>query len=82
MPPHSIGNTLSKHGKVPKDERKFEIWISEEIKKFKAITILTVLHECVHVETWDRVTQKSCHGRLFNKRMKQLANKGAFNGLW
>lgn len=82
MPPHAIGNTISEHGAVPKGTRKFEIWISEDVKRFGSFTIMTVLHEMVHVQQWNKVTNKTCHGRLFNKRMKQLANLGAFNGLW
>ena len=48
----------------------------------KNVTILTILHELVHVEQWDGVTEKTMHGRKFDARMKQLAVKGAFNGLW
>ena len=43
---------------------------------------MTVLHEMVHVEQWDKVTDRTMHGRKFQKRMKQLAARGAFNGLW
>jgi predicted SprT family Zn-dependent metalloprotease len=47
-----------------------------------SVAIMTVIHELVHVEQWDEVTDKTQHGRKFTARMKQLANKGAFNGLW
>jgi len=35
----------------------------------------------VHVEQW-KVPTKQAHGNKFNKRMKRLANLGAFRGLW
>jgi predicted SprT family Zn-dependent metalloprotease len=46
------------------------------------MAIMTVIHELVHVEQWDEVTDKTQHGRKFQKRMKQLAARGAFSGLW
>jgi predicted SprT family Zn-dependent metalloprotease len=46
------------------------------------VAVLTILHELVHVAQWDQVTEKTQHGREFNARMKQLAAKGAFVGLW
>jgi hypothetical protein len=82
MPPRAVGNTRSEYGRLPKGSRKFEIWISDDLKKFSSFTIMTIIHEMVHCEQWDKTTGKTCHGRLFNKRMKQLANLGAFNGLW
>lgn len=77
-----IARTLSTLGSVPKGQRKFVIEIDSALKKYHTFTIQTLIHEAVHVEQWDKVTTKSCHGRVFNKRMKQLAAKGAFNGLW
>ena len=41
----------------------------------------TLLHEMVHVEQW-KLPRKQAHGRKFQKRMKQLAAVGAFNGIW
>lgn len=40
----------------------------------------TLIHEMVHVEL--RNEPGDYHGRKFQRRMKQLANRGAFNGLW
>ena len=78
----SLAVTRSQHGKVPKGERKFLILLSKELKKMSSVAIMTVLHELTHVEQWDKVTDRTQHGRKFQKRMKQLAAKGAFNGLW
>jgi len=39
----------------------------------------TMLHELVHVE---QPAHHADHGRCFNDRMKELANAGAFIGLW
>ena len=78
----SMAVTRSQHGKVPKGTREFLILISKDLKKFQAMTILTIFHELVHVQQWDEVTDKTCHGRKFEKRMKQLAARGAFAGLW
>lgn len=77
-----IATTWSQLGDVPKGTRKFTIEIDSALKKYHAFTISTLIHEAVHVEQWDKVSTKACRGRLFNKRMKQLAVKGAFNGLW
>lgn len=62
--------------------KKFLIEVDPRIKRLGAYTVMVVFHELVHVEQWDKVTNKTCHGRRFQKRMKQLAAKGAFNGLW
>lgn len=77
-----VARTLSAFGPVPKGQRKFVIEIDSALKKYHSFTISTLIHEAVHVEQWDKVKTRTCHGRLFNKRMKSLAAKGAFNGLW
>ena len=77
-----MARTLSVLGPVPKGTRKFVIEISTGLKKFPSVTVQTLIHECVHVEQWDKVTERTQHGNLFNARMKQLANLGAFRGLW
>jgi hypothetical protein len=78
----SLAVTRSQHGKVLKGERKFLILLSKELKKMSGVAIMTILHELVYVEQWDQVTDSTQHGRKFTARMKQLAGKGAFNGLW
>ena len=83
LPKRSMAVTRSQHGKVPKGTRKFYIEIDKGLRKYRAVSILTVIHELVHVEQWDQVPQHhSHHGRKFQNRMKDLASKGAFNGLW
>jgi predicted SprT family Zn-dependent metalloprotease len=56
--------------------------LSKELKKMSNVAVMTILHELVHVEQWDKVTDRTMHGRKFHARMKQLAAKGAFVGLW
>ena len=77
-----MATTWSSSGSVPKGKRKFLIEIDAALKRFPRVVLQTLIHELVHVEQWDKVTAKTYHGRLFNKRMKQLVAKGAFNGLW
>lgn len=57
------------------------ISLNPKYKSSGTIWVTTLLHEMVHVEQW-RTPAKQAHGHKFQKRMKQLANKGAFNGLW
>jgi len=78
----SLAVTRSQHGRVPRGERKFLILLSKELKKMSNVAVMTILHELVHVEQWDKVTDRTMHGRKFHARMKQLAAKGAFVGLW
>ena len=55
-----------------------EIWITEKLRTFQAMTIEVVLHEMLHVE------KPLCkgHGWRFDRRMLRLAKQGAFSGLW
>jgi hypothetical protein len=54
------------------------IEINENLRPFAAITVMTVLHEMLHVE----VPKAEGHGWRFDKRMLRLAKAGAFSGLW
>lgn len=77
----SLAVTRSPHGKV-EGPREFQILLSRDLKRMSGAAVMTILHELVHVEQWDKVTERTMHGRKFQKRMKQLAVRGAFNGLW
>ena len=55
---------------VPRGERKFLILLSKELKKMSNVAVMTILHELVHVEQWDKVTDRTMHGRKFHARMK------------
>ena len=79
---HRMATTWSSHGSVPRKQRKCRIEIDMALKKYPRVVLQTLIHELVHVQQWGQTTSKTRHGRLFNKRMKQLAAKGAFNGLW
>lgn len=66
---------------IGKDKHKSSaqnIRIDLNIRQRSTIVILTLLHEMVHVENPSWIG----HGRRFDRRMKELAAKGAFNGLW
>lgn len=77
-----FGTTWSEHGNVPKGTRKFLIEIDAGFRRMEKVALMTLIHEMVHVEQWDKIGRRDHHGHLFQKRMKQLAAKGALNGLW
>ena len=83
-----------KHYQGPRNKHTMgSSWFDAETKLPKRITLnmkyktaftlwaATLLHEMCHIEQW-RVPSKQQHGRKFQNRMKQLAARGAFNGLW
>ena len=54
------------------------IRISIRLRPFLCLTVMTVLHEMLHVEK-----PLHCgHDWRFDKRMLRLAKAGAFDGLW
>jgi hypothetical protein len=57
------------------------IQLNVKYKEASAIWLRVLLHEMTHVEQAS-LPKAQAHGRKFNKRMKQLAAIGAFNGLW
>jgi len=61
--------------------RPKKITLNPKYKTAFAVWAPTLIHEMVHVQQW-RVPVKQAHGRKFEKRMKQLAARGAFSGLW
>lgn len=54
------------------------IKINEDLRPWQAITIMTVLHEMLHVEK----PEHTGHGWQFDQRMLRLAQAGAFDGNW
>jgi len=64
--------------KVQSDKVPLWIEIGEDLRRIPCITVMTVLHEMVHVENpaWKG------HGWKFERRMLKLAKDGAFAGLW
>jgi hypothetical protein len=72
LPPGVLGRTWV-HGGVAVD-----IVISKRLQTLMCPTLMTLLHECLHVEKPKYVG----HGWQFDKRMLQLAKLGAFNGTW
>jgi hypothetical protein len=55
-----------------------DVTISEELRTIQNTTIMTLLHEMLHVEQ----PRPQGHGWRFDRRMLKLAKAGAFNGLW
>ena len=68
-----VGTTWIDDDNVP-----VEIWVTEKLRTFQAITIMVVLHEMQHVQEPSHIG----HGWRFDKRMLKLAKAGAFAGLW
>lgn len=58
-----------------------KIAINDKYKKIKSIWYFYLLHEMVHVEQC-KLPREQSHGHKFQRRMKQLANLGAFNRFW
>ena len=54
------------------------IEINNTLRSFESHTIMTMLHEMVHVEN----PQWKGHGYKFDRRMLRLAKDRAFAGLW
>jgi predicted metal-dependent hydrolase len=68
---HGLGITYMKFG------RTLYIEVSRKLAVHSMLVDMTLLHEMVHVEhpEWN-------HGPKFQKRMLQLAKKGAFRHCW
>jgi hypothetical protein len=62
-------------------QRPKKIELNPMYKSAPILWLATLLHEAVHVEQW-KVPAGQEHGRKFQKRMKQLVNRGAYNKLW
>ena len=52
--------------------------ISERLRYMQNVTVMTLLHEMLHVENPVNLG----HDWRFDRRMKRLAKLGAFDGLW
>ena len=73
LPRTVLGRTcICNHG-IPQ-----AIEISNTLRKFQGHTIMTMLHEMVHVEN----PKWKGHGWKFEHRMLKLAKARAFAGLW
>lgn len=62
-------------------KRAVEIVFAPRLRKNREWQLIrfTLLHECCHVVLPHNVAD---HGRAFNNKMRELANAGAFDGLW
>jgi hypothetical protein len=55
------------------------IVLNENTKRWSAVWIGSLLHEMVHVQYRKRKIDP--HGYIFQRRLKQLVQKGAYHGL-
>jgi hypothetical protein len=60
------------------DVYRGKICISKRTKWSKSISLMTLLHEMVHLKR----PRGECHGPGFQKEMLRLAKAGAFKDLW
>jgi predicted SprT family Zn-dependent metalloprotease len=74
---HIMGSTWFDH----ETGRPKKITLNPKFKIHNSLWQSTLLHEMVHVQQW-RIPAGQEHGNKFNRRMKQLAAKGAFRYLW
>ena len=67
--------------RVSKPHVHWRITICRSLRRSRSLSIMTLLHEMVHLEQKNRY---SCgaYGIRFNRRMKELAAQEAFNGFW
>jgi len=70
----------SKMAITRKDEYgRYEIILSRHFNVADSTTDLTLLHEMVHVRSWEKTLE---HGPAFQKEMHRLADEGAMEDLW
>lgn len=72
LPPGILGRTRVYGSAVE------HVLISKRLQTLMCPTLMTLLHEMLHVEKPTRVG----HGWRFDKRMLRLAQAGAFDGTW
>jgi hypothetical protein len=66
---------------------RYHILINSRLRRWRDLCMITVYHEMVHAELdmqGARGKSNSCRksGEQFNRRMAELTQAGAFNGLW
>jgi hypothetical protein len=85
---HLAFRILAIHGKEYDEEVDcYHIEINTRLRRWRDLCMMTVYHEMVHAELDSlgfRGKELSCRksGTRFNQRMVELAQAGAFNGLW
>jgi hypothetical protein len=83
VPLDGLGHTFRYRtvGKRRSSDDLFGINISNKLRFSRRLWETTLIHEMVHLEQRNRF---SCglRGKEFNKRMRELAYQGAFDGLW
>lgn len=56
----------------------FHIHIHSDIKRFRSVWLMTLMHEMAHVKLHPYMK----HGRKFNEELHRICGRGAFDGLW
>ena len=74
-----MGYYMYPGSKAERGNNPGEIRLSSAFRKWSVIWIGTLIHEMVHVELRDRRIRH--HGYVFQRRMKELVNAGAFKDL-
>ena len=74
-------------GKCVHEVQMYHITVNTRLRRWRDLVRMTVYHEMVHVELYAlglSSKENSClkDGNRFNQRMAELAQAGAFNGLW
>ena len=84
---HAIGQThrityrTLRGPRNPVSTVHWRITICSSLRNSRSLSIMTLLHEMVHLEQKNQYTC-GAYGNRFNRRMKELAARGAFNGFW
>lgn len=73
-----LGRTIGPSRSID-NPKEIVIQLNARYRRQNAIWIGTLLHEMVHVELWGR--RITDHGYVFQRRMKELVNAGAFKDL-
>lgn len=73
-----MGRTLAPR-KNTGNPKHIVIQLSKRFRTQSVIWIGTLIHEMVHVELWGRRVKD--HGYVFQRRMKELVNAGAYKDL-
>lgn len=71
-----IGETL-----YNAEGKRFEIYVNPKFNNDISIAKETVIHETCHVAEWGH-DDEGDHGPSWQTCMKNLANEGAFEGIW
>jgi hypothetical protein len=84
---HTVVYTVDQRDGGVTELETYQISINSRLRRWRDLCMMTVYHEMVHADLYARglsSKDNSCRksGAAFNQRMTELAQAGAFNGLW